>query len=80
MKKIWILGLAIGMLSAVSVAQVVQAAPPGDGGDKNCIGWCQSMYDFPPGFGGEFARWHTHTDGISCGMTDSIRDANPPQP
>ena len=83
MKKKLILGLVLGMLLAVSVAQVAQAAPPGDGGDKNCIGYCVSQGTFgffEPGTYDTFARLHTHEDGISCGMTDSIRYAPPPQP
>ncbi|OGO18938.1 MAG: hypothetical protein A2144_13815 [Chloroflexi bacterium RBG_16_50_9] len=84
MKKIWILVLTMAMLLTVAVPQVALAAgPPGDGGDKNCIGYCVSQGTFgffEPGTYDTFARLHTHEDGISCGMTDSIRYAPPPQP
>ena len=82
MKKIWILGLAMAMLITVAVPQVALAKgeTPGPAGSKNCIGYCVSQGFNDPMPVNEFARLHTHEDGNSCGMTDSIRYANPPRP
>ncbi len=83
MRKIWILGLALGMLMSLAVSQVAHAdGPPGPAGSKNCIGWCISQ-GLPASVGlsnSDFARLHNPSTGGGCGMTGLIRDAAPPQP
>ena len=84
MKKLWILGLALGILLAVGVAPVTFAGTPPDGreGAKNCIGWCLSHWSAPafvPGTVDAFAR--AHNQGTGCPMMDgTISEADPPTP
>jgi len=85
MKRLWILGLAMGILLAVGVAPVTFAGTPPDGrqGKTDCIGWCLSHWSAPsfaPGAVDEFAR--SHNQGTGCGMMkgNTISEASPPTP